>query len=734
MSAKLCRFLFGGTSCLGFAALALVSNASAQAPSGPQSAPDASQRVDTVLITAERREANAQDVSIAASVFSGDDLAEQGVNTLQDISRIAPSLAINTFSRSTFVNIRGVGIAQSAPTSSPGVAYYIDGALIPHEQFIGQSFFDVGAIEVLRGPQGTLTGQNSTGGAMYVRSPAPVFGDYSGYVDQTLGSYNWSKTTAALNVPLGKYAAIRAAIVRDSRDSFTDNIGPSPSNPGDIDLISGRFNLEVRPSDGLRFNLRYENFDFDTDNIAVKRRGDTVSTDPFTIEEDAKSFLRQRGYRLSGEVNYDVNDWATIRYLVSKQLGTTKDQTDGDRTATAAPRPLPPAANNTNTGRVSFARTEFDTMIHEVNLLSRKDGPFDWVIGAFYLDEDIPVDLLRDNTHTTNFVDASVRGSIIQTLAKNTTKSGFGQLEYSFTPQWQVIAGARYSEDQQVYTRFASAGGVGTTSQKSNETTGRLALNFRPMDDVLLYASAAKGYKAGGVNLTITDPNFQPETNEVIEIGAKTQFFDNRLQVNADIFSSDYKNIQLASLRNGLPTTQNAASGEATGGELEVQAVLGGWSFNGGLGYLDATFADDACINNTNAPAGTDPGCSTGNRLIPAGRNLPFSPKWTVNAGLEYEFMLGGDMTLTPRLQWSHTSGQYATPFPSALTGIPERDIYDARLTFKPKDNLLVELFATNFTDETYIASQSQNSSSADGGIIYGAPQQYGVRVRVAFD
>ena len=473
----------------------------------------------------------------------------------------------------------------------------------------------------------------------------------------------WLKTTAAVNVPLGEYAALRAAIVRDSRDSFTDNIGPSPSEPGNIDLLSGRMNLEVRPNDGLRLNLRYENFDYDTDNIAVKRRNDTVSTDPFVIQEDAQSFLLQQGYRLSAEINYDIGDWSTLRYLVSRQLGTTKDQTDGDRTATAPPRPLPPAPNNTNTGRVSYARTGFDTIIHEVNLLSQDTDPLKWVIGAFYLDEDIPVDLLRDNTHTTDFVDATVRGSIIQTLAQNTSKSVFGQAEYAFTPQLQAIAGVRYSEDEQVYTRFASAGGVGTTSQLSDETTGRLALNFRPMDDILVYLSAAKGYKAGGVNLTITDPNFQPETNEVIELGAKTQFFDGRVQVNGDIFSSDYKNIQLASLRNGLPTTQNAASGEATGAELEVQAVYGGFSFNGGIGYLDATFAENTCINNTNAPAGTDPGCSTGNRLVPAGRNLPFSPKWTVNAGLEYEFVFG-DMTLTPRVQWAHASSQYRDAVP----------------------------------------------------------------------
>jgi iron complex outermembrane recepter protein len=733
MTNNLQRMLLGGASLAGLATLCFTAAPAIAQTQTPPAAAEDDGPIDRVLITAERREQDAQDVAIAATVLSAEALTEQGVNSLNDIQRVSPSIAINTFNRSTFVNIRGVGIAQSAPTSSPGVAYYIDGALVPHEQFIGQSFFDIGSVEVLRGPQGTLTGQNSTGGALYVRSPGPEFEVYKGYIEQTVGDYNWLKTQAAVNIPLGGIAALRAAIVSDSRDSFTTNIGASQSQPGDQDMVSARLNLEVRPDDAWTFNLRYENFNLETDNNAVKRRNDTVSADPFVIQEDARSFMNQSGYRLSGEARWDMNDWLAVRYLISKQWGTTKDQTDGDRTTTALPRPLPPAPNNTNTGRVSFARTEFDTMIHEVNLLSTDDGPLQWVVGAFYLDEDVPVDLLRDNTHTTEFV-TTVRGSEIRTLAVNTSKSVFGQASYAFSPQWEAVAGLRYSEDEQVYTRFASAGGVGTTSAQSDEVTGRLALNFRPVDDILLYGSASKGYKAGGVNLTLADPNFEPETNQVYELGAKTTLLDGALQLNGSLFQSDYQDVQLASLRAGLPTTQNAASGEATGAEIELIGVIGNFEVNAGLGWLDATFAENACINNTNAPAGTDPGCSTGNRLVPAGSALPFSPELTFNAGAQFDFEFGDGMALTPRIQFSRVSDQYATPFPSAITLVPERDLWDFRLTFKPTDNLVLEGFVQNLTDEVYIASQIQNSSSADGGIIYGAPRMIGLRARIAFN
>src|SRR5687767_1988410 len=171
--------------------------------------------LEEVLVTAERREVSLQDTPVSATVLTADAIAAQGVDNVSEIQQVAPSVAINTYNRSTFINIRGVGISQSAPTSNPGVAYYIDGVFIPHEQFIAQSFFDFESIEVLRGTQGTMTGQNSTGGAIYVRTPAPNFDGVSGYLDQTVGDYDWLRTVGAVNVPLGDRFAIRLSGVYD---------------------------------------------------------------------------------------------------------------------------------------------------------------------------------------------------------------------------------------------------------------------------------------------------------------------------------------------------------------------------------------------------------------------------------------------------------------------------------------------------------------------------------------
>ncbi len=700
-------------------ALGILLGYSAAVPAQTSSSADASAGLEEVVVTAERREQPLQAVPIAATVLTAADLNERGVSDLNHVQQVAPSVSINTYNRSTFINIRGVGIAQSAPTSSPGVAYYIDGVLVPHEQFIGQSFFDIASLEVLRGPQGTLTGQNSTGGAVYARTPDPKYSAYSASAEETVGNYGATRTVAAVNLGFSEWATLRVAAVHDKRDSFTRNAGPSGSSPGNAALDAVRGNLALRtPDDRLRVNVRGEYFDLNTDNNAVKNRNDAVTSDPFVIEEDGRSYMLQTGWRASGEIRYDLTELVEVRALGSYQSGNTRDQTDGDRTATALPRPP-----GSNVGRVSNARTEFKTRIYELNLLSRGEGPLTWVLGGFRMSESVPVTLLRDNNHTTDFVSST---STIITRAENTSDSAFGQANYFFNPRFEGLAGLRYTADKQLYDRIQLPGpppppGTDTVGPpaKSNVGTGKLGLNYHHSADTMYYVTASKGYKAGGVNLTLNTPDFKPETNVVYELGMKTTVMDGHLRANSAVYYSDYKDIQLSSLLNGLPITQNAASGKAWGAETELQGRFGDFGMSLGVGYLQAEFANDATIINTvtNQP-----------QLVHNGDDLPFSPDLTFNAGVAYDVHLG-NLVLTPRLQWSHLGSQLATPFPSAISEVPAHDVFDARLSLSGGKRWQVEAFVSNLANKTYVASQIQNSSSADGGIIYGAPRQWGLRV-----
>ncbi|MGQ9427381.1 TonB-dependent receptor [Gilvimarinus sp. F26214L] len=680
--------------------------------------------LEEIVITSERREVNLQETPISATVLTGDALNQKGVDNIDEIQQVAPSLAINSYNRSTFINIRGVGIAQSAPTSNPGVAYYVDGVLIPHEQFIGQSFYDIGAIEVLRGPQGTLTGQNSTGGAVYVTTPKPELGILGGHVDQTAGSYGWYRTQAGVNLPMGDVAALRVAGIYETRDGWVDNNGPSAGmDPGSSDLGSVRMNLLVQPSEGQSYNVRYEAFDLESGNIAVKNRTDP-NTDPYEISYDGRSFLNQKGYRFSVEGRWDLSETTELRALGSTQDGYTNDQTDGDRTSTEIAEGLGGA------GRVSWAKTTFETDILELNLLSSGDGPVQWVLGAFYMADDVPLELYRDEQNTHDFLQSD---SNIVTEAENTSQSVFGQVDAFVSEKVQLTAGARYSEDEQVYERVILPGPPPpdcfpcTTTQESSETTGRIGLNYFSNADTMWYGTLSKGYKAGGVNLDPRQGFFEPETNNVLEVGVKTTLDEGRLRLNGNLFYSDYDSIQFSSLLAlfgpPLPVTQNAASAKSYGAELELTGAYDALSFNFGLGYLNARFDGDVLLNDTNGG---------GNGWVRDGDDLPFSPELTANAGIQYDLLLG-EMLLVPRLQVSYTDEQLATPFAHPETYVESRTITDLKLAAYPSERWMVEAFVSNLFDEEYVASQIQSSSSADGGPIYGAPRQFGLRTKVEF-
>jgi iron complex outermembrane receptor protein len=693
---------------------------------------DSTSVLEEIVVTAERRPINLQDVPTSATVLTTESLEKQGVNDIVDIQQVVPGVAINTYNRGTFINIRGVGIAQSAPTSNPGVATYIDGVYIPHETFIAQAFYDIASIEVLRGPQGTLTGQNSTGGAVYMRTPAPELGKVSGYFDETLGSYAWNRTAGAINIPLGSIAAARIAAVYNKTDSYTTNLGPSVTQPGSSSLGSVRAAVLIKPMDELSFDLRYEHFDLGSAYNAVKNRNDLVTSDPFTIEEDAKSYLNQDGYRASIEGRWDFTTNMQLRVLTSRLNAFNEDQADGDRTATARPQPPNTPAN---VGRVGLTRQSFDTKVSEINLLSTGDQKIQWVAGAFYLTETTPVSVLRDNFHTTDFYASN---SSVVAEAQNESWSGFGQFDIKFTDALALDIGARYSSDTQDYERFALPGpnpipGVCfpcTTSAESTETTGRVGLKFFASADTMYYTTVSKGYKAGGVNLDPRLPNFGPETNSVLELGIKTEVSGGRLRINGDVFYSQYKDIQLSALKQIsptviLPNTQNGAPADIYGGELELLGKFDNLGFNVGVSYLHSEFTESQTLTNSSVSPSVD-------ALVPSGTELPFSPPMTLSAGVEYDFHMG-DSKITPRLQVSYIDEQWATAFHSAVTNVPAHTVADARVTYAPSNKLQFEAFVNNFLDETYIAVQVQEASSASGGYLYGAPRQYGARMKLSF-
>src|SRR5690606_37520608 len=406
--------------------------------------------------------------------------------------------------------------------------------------------------------------------------------------------------------------------------------------------------------------------DRDTDYNAIKNRNDLVTSDPFTIEEDAISFLNQKGDRASLEANFDLTPGLGLRVQTSLLDAITTDQADGDRTATAQPVPegLPTSGANTALyrGRVSFTSQELRTWVSEVNLLSRGEGPLQWVVGAFYMQEESPVSVLRDNRNNVDFVQSN---SSIVTELENTSKSLFAQFDYRFAPPWALDLGLRYSEDEQEYTRLQTRGPPPpgcfpcTSNLKSDEMPGRVGVKYFATDDVMVYATASKGYKAGGINLDPRLPDYQPETNKMGELGIKSTVAEGRLRINGALFYSEYDGIQLSSLTAVgtppalLPNTLNAAPAEMYGAELEMTGRFSNLEFNVGLSVLNSEFTEDAMLTDSQTNA---------NSLVPAGSPVPFAPERTATAGLQYELRFGS-WSVTPRLQIAYMDAQLSTPF-----------------------------------------------------------------------
>lgn len=697
-------------------------------PAYAQNAADAP-KVEEVIVTAERRAQNLSDIPLSATVLNTDELQERGVTDAHGLQNVAPSLVINTYLNSSFVNIRGIGLAVSAPTVVQGVPFYMNGAYVAYDATLNGSFFDIASVEVLRGPQGTLTGLNSTGGAIYLRSAPPKLGVSSGYAQTTISDYNGLRIEGGGTLPLGEKMALRLAGMKNEQDSFTRNLGTG-GQPGDTNEYAVRGDFLYRPIDELTVNLRSEYYDSDNQYLAIKRRDDT-NPNPFQINEDGISQGETGNVRSDLEVNWQATDGVKLRYQAARGVGHQFGL--GDRN-----HDVGGAANN-----LGILRYDARSWTHEFDVISTGDGPFQWVVGAFYLDQSTGVFIYR-------FVDQYARPSVGDQLRiwadqDVTSKAVFGQGTYKFSDQWELSVGARYSRDWQRYERLPGAVAsappdLGATTASESTPTGKVALNYRPNDNNLIYASVSRGYKPGGNNPIIALGSFKGERNLVEEIGWKTSLFDKAISVNTAVFHSKLEDGQFSGLfvnANGTtsPRTANAAPIVSKGAEFEVFGKVRDLGLSFGLSYLDATFNEAGYLVNSDP---TLPATAAALQLVPAGRTAPFAPKWTTNASVHYDIHLG-DKLLTPRLSYSYVDDQYATPFPNGPTPaqrnslVPSHGLLDARLSYQHTESLSGELFVTNLTDETYIASQMQTNTAFNGGYIYGAPRVFGARLKYSF-
>jgi iron complex outermembrane receptor protein len=675
--------------------------------------------LEEIVITAERRPEVLQQTPIAVSVISGKDLAERGVKTIDDLGNVSPSLNIQNQQSLSYVNIRGVGLQATNPTTSSGVAIYSDGFFVPHETAIADDYFDVGQIEVLRGPQGTLVGQSSTGGAIFVTSVRPNFDHTTGYAQQSIGNYGYRQTEAAVNVPISDHLAFRVAGTFDEQDSFYRdlNVGgaaiTSGLQPGNVDSRSARIGVAWQPTAGLDVYIKYDTTVRNGDGFVGKDYGELAGannsvdprlSNPFDVSYDQPSWNKYRMSRVTSEINWTIDEAVALRSLTGYQHDYQANLWDNDFTY----QPL------------SWASQRFDetAIEQELDLISQTPGPFSWIVGAFYLRDSTPTYLNLTNVPVV---------ALINTGPYEHSYALFAQGTYKFADKWQLLLGGRENRDQKVSTGSQQATVAGfplppsslAATVSTTTPTGKVALSYFPDPDSSVYVSASRGFKAGGANPgNSVNFLFQPEKIDAYEGGYKAALLERSVTLSSSVFYYDYRNMQTTVFD---PIAQraiiNVPRAKIYGAELEGTWQVDGLVLTGSGAYNHSRVNQQLELVDAGNPfAGPQDVTS---------RQLPYAPTWTGSAGANYTLESPiGDWTLGA--QYSYTTRAYASLFQVAPRDLlNSHSLVNANLALKLKDGIRLEAYGTNLANALYAAGTIGNDAA-----IWGPPRQFGMRVR----
>ena len=728
---------------------------------------------EEIIVTAEKRSESLQDISQAVTVLNGKDLDNRQISTFVDISAIAPGVNVaKNEGFKTVITIRGVGYETNQNAiATPSVSYHLDGIYVASPYALQTDFLDLERIEVLRGPQGTLFGQNSTGGAMNVVTQAPSTDGTYGSADLTLGDHGLTKLRAAINKPLNDKMAMRASFISNKRHGFTDNL-TTGQDLDDADSISARVRVKYEPSEDFRANFTAQYFDEDRNGSAQKGLLDPTP--------DARE-LRQNSlteHKLDAQLYSAVLEWDyetfSVKSLTSYQVDDILVRRDNDRNDLNY---LPPFAQ---------LPSEYDpetnkqtTVTQEINLVSSEPlfGKLDWVAGFFYLDTEIEISILErldfgfDGVFDPFTVDdvysySGDFGFITNSKPERDSTSFYGQGTWNHSESLRTVFGLRYTKDEvnSAVTNFYGRSGTDILETDGNKVTGRFVIEKDLDDNTMLFGSYTRGYKPGGSNLTygreniiapiVVLPTFNEEIVDAFEIGLKTDLADGRVRVNTAAFYYDYEGLQYQAtdpevFEGGVG---NIPESEIYGAELELSAFLSdSMILEVRAAWLNTEITSDhLALDNVESDKAT-------NALLGQGIGL-FSNEVQVARASRIQNVKGNDLAKTPSFtgnlalnwntdqSWGEMRGslQYTyrgdfkhRVFNNSQTDIvTSYDVLDLVLGFYPSstESWHVEVIAKNLTDEDGINARFTDvfGVGATGDELIG-PRQLMVRLSVNF-
>ena len=714
----------------------------AQQASPPPSTTDATadeDQLQDIVVTAQRRSERLQTAPLSATALDGDALTKNAVTNLADLQTATPALSVSNGGIIQNVNIRGIGLASDSPNVTAGVATYVDGLFQP-PIVQANSFYDLGSVEVLRGPQGTLVGSNSTGGAIFINSRNPdLAGGVGGYGEIGYGNYDAVTAEGALNLPISSTLGVRVAGFYRRHDTYYRDIGPLANDAGRLDEKGGRVTVLWQPG-SFTATAKVSLNDRDTGGYPYRpipgtRFGVFRVGDIRTLDFDSPTGNRDLAFQAGLELRQELASGIVLRSLTGYQNKRIKNllDIDGSRAPLAAGGAI---SQDYFAGEKQYSQ--------EINVISPTLGAFDWIIGGYFQRNDINVRIAQSDGGFPTFIDP---------VNQRTTTGVFAQGNYQITDAVEFQLGGRYSTYKATGTGFVTigrgipgfpAGGVPVADLSGEHDdarfTGKAALNWKVDGDNLLYALVARGYKPGGFNSTTS--RFDPETVMSYEAGWKSSFLGERIRTQVSAFYNKYKGFQFNVVEptTGFNGVENISDVSIKGFEAQLQARLRGFGFDANVAYVDSNLASVTFVNTRNLPAGTlGPQCPAGVASNPPvcfnytpfvqvsgdGPNL-YAPEWTYNVGVDYRIKVGRG-TLTPRVNYAYVGPQFTylgySPISDRLEG---RGLLSALLTLD-MGAWQVTAYGTNLTDKDYVSGQFNLNE------FYGPPREYGVRVRMAF-
>ncbi|MBA5636891.1 TonB-dependent receptor [Duganella sp. LX20W] len=700
--------------------------APAAAPAPAPAAKDAN-AIQEIIVTATKRATPLQRTPVAITALNANALADNHVQTIQDVVNLVPGFQATSEGDHGVITmtLRGIG-NDSAKTeyADPEVASFVDGIYSPRPEGATSLLFDLDAIEVLRGPQGTLWGRNSSVGAVNMQTAKPVLGDSSGNVEMGAGSYSRLGARGAVNVPLSDTAAMRIAFVHEQHDGYVDFQKlpvPSVASQQAAYLASGgtlasfqpinpnlfvtdgpkygaqnqsalRLSLLWQPTAQLKWNLAYENF-ADRGTLSMNLlQNQRPGQDKWSALIDTAPSLTRDTNSFRSRLEYSLNDAAMLTYIAgySRFSGaSTFDADGGANVPTSFATGATYQANNT-------VSSHYVNYSHELELQSVGKRAVDWQLGLYYGAEknsmrfDIPI---FNGTQQGTVV---WQGSFIQPKETVASTALFGQSTWNVSDSLHLTGGLRYTSDKRT-----NVGGNGYTwnydasvpqvplspnidptkpgqgynpSVPSNDgeftghkTTGLARIGYDIDRNNMVYASLSTGYKSGG--LQDGGRPYGAETLTNYEIGSKSTLMGGALKINNALYYSKFKDFQFSSPVTNPDgshslATSNAEGATVYGFESEIAAKLSkDDKLQASLAWTHAVLGTlrGAGSNDYSLPACAIPGIST--CLDVTGNTMPHSPKFSLQLMYQHTVHLNDEATLTPRISTHYETSSWLSVF-----------------------------------------------------------------------